>query len=310
MTPVAALPQMWLPPSGFVVTPVLGWWRETSEIAAADPAEVADVHRVAIADLVNPANRVKVSHPSGLRRVGLPEVSGMLVWGFTGLCSTDCLTWPDGRCRGKRAPELPVRRWLASLAGFVVCVRSTSSAAGPIGDTMRTLRSSTRWRGGEHERCRHRGPTAIVLFAWSGWRNGFVSGLLSFIGFLGGGLIGVFLAPLVPRPMADRRNARPRHHGGAGDRLRDRWSTRDFDRWPQAARPHYVGTRAHRRQHRRGGVERPGHRGHRVDPGCHCNGATWLNGLVAGALIVSSVDPRHGRAESSARHGHQPAEPR
>jgi len=24
--------------------------------------------------------------------------------------------------------------------------------------------------------------TAIVLFAWSGWRNGFVSGLLSFIG--------------------------------------------------------------------------------------------------------------------------------
>ena len=36
--------------------------------------------------------------------------------------------------------------------------------------------------------------TAIVLFAWSGWRNGFVSGLLSFIGFLGGGLIGVFLA--------------------------------------------------------------------------------------------------------------------
>lgn len=84
VTPVAALPQMWLPPSGFVVTPVLGWWRETSEIAAADPAEVADVHRVAIADLVNPANRVKVSHPSGYVGSGF-EVSGMLVWGFTGL---------------------------------------------------------------------------------------------------------------------------------------------------------------------------------------------------------------------------------
>ena len=38
---------------------------------------------------------------------------------------------------------------------------------------------------------------AVVLFAWSGWRNGFVSGLLSFIGFLGGGLIGVFIAPLI-----------------------------------------------------------------------------------------------------------------
>lgn len=38
---------------------------------------------------------------------------------------------------------------------------------------------------------------AIILFAWSGWRNGFVSGLLSFIGFLGGGLVGVYLAPIL-----------------------------------------------------------------------------------------------------------------
>ncbi len=36
---------------------------------------------------------------------------------------------------------------------------------------------------------------AVILFAWSGWRNGFVSGLMSFVGFLGGGLIGVLLAP-------------------------------------------------------------------------------------------------------------------
>ncbi len=42
---------------------------------------------------------------------------------------------------------------------------------------------------------------AILLFAWSGWRNGFVSGLLSFVGFLGGGLIGVFLAPLILGPL-------------------------------------------------------------------------------------------------------------
>ena len=38
---------------------------------------------------------------------------------------------------------------------------------------------------------------AVILFAWSGWRNGFVSGLLSFFGFLVGGLIGVYLAPLL-----------------------------------------------------------------------------------------------------------------
>lgn len=84
VVPVAALPQMWLPPSGFVVTPVLGWWREPSPISAMDPAEVADVHRVAISDLVAPANRVKVSHPSGYIGAGF-EVDGMLVWGFTGL---------------------------------------------------------------------------------------------------------------------------------------------------------------------------------------------------------------------------------
>lgn len=84
VVPVATLPQMWLPPSGFVVTPVLGWWGTPSPVAAADPAEVADVHRVAIADMVNPANRVKVSHPSGYIGAGF-EVDGMLVWGFTGL---------------------------------------------------------------------------------------------------------------------------------------------------------------------------------------------------------------------------------
>ena len=84
VTPVVTLPQMWLPPSGFVVTPVLGWWHEPSPVQAADPAEVADVHRVAVADLVNPRNRVKVSHPSGYIGAGF-EVDGMLVWGFTGM---------------------------------------------------------------------------------------------------------------------------------------------------------------------------------------------------------------------------------
>ncbi len=38
---------------------------------------------------------------------------------------------------------------------------------------------------------------AVVMFAWSGWRQGFVGALLAFIGFLGGGLIGAFLAPII-----------------------------------------------------------------------------------------------------------------
>jgi 8-oxo-dGTP pyrophosphatase MutT (NUDIX family) len=77
-----ALPELWLPPSNFVVTPVLAYWRVPSEVAAVDPAEVESVHRVALAELTDPANRVRVRHPSGYIGVGF-RVRGMLVWGFT-----------------------------------------------------------------------------------------------------------------------------------------------------------------------------------------------------------------------------------
>lgn len=38
---------------------------------------------------------------------------------------------------------------------------------------------------------------AIIVFAWAGWRQGFVAGLLSFTGFLAGGLAATFVAPMV-----------------------------------------------------------------------------------------------------------------
>lgn len=76
------LPQLWLPPSNFVVTPVLGYWRHPSPVAAGDPAEVESVHRVLLDDLTDPANRVRVRHPSGYIGSGF-TVEGMLVWGFT-----------------------------------------------------------------------------------------------------------------------------------------------------------------------------------------------------------------------------------
>ena len=84
VTVVATLPPLWLPPSGFIVIPVIGWWHESSPVSVGDPLEVAAVHRVAISDLANPANRVRVSHPTGYVGPGF-EVSGMLVWGFTGM---------------------------------------------------------------------------------------------------------------------------------------------------------------------------------------------------------------------------------
>ena len=36
---------------------------------------------------------------------------------------------------------------------------------------------------------------ATVVFAWAGWRRGFVAGVLSFVGFLGGGILGALLLP-------------------------------------------------------------------------------------------------------------------
>jgi 8-oxo-dGTP pyrophosphatase MutT (NUDIX family) len=79
---LATLPELWIPPSGNVVTPVIAWWRTPSEVGPADPAEVEAVARVPIADLVEPANRLIVRHPIGLESPAF-RVADMLVWGFT-----------------------------------------------------------------------------------------------------------------------------------------------------------------------------------------------------------------------------------
>lgn len=76
------LPALYLPPSGFVVHPVLGWWREPSPVGVVDPGEVARVVRVPVAELVDPAARCSVRHPSGFVGPGF-AVRDMLVWGFT-----------------------------------------------------------------------------------------------------------------------------------------------------------------------------------------------------------------------------------
>lgn len=79
---LAVLTELWVPPSGNVVTPVIGWWREPSEVRPADVREVASVARVPIAALADPANRLQVRAPSGREGVAF-EVADMLVWGFT-----------------------------------------------------------------------------------------------------------------------------------------------------------------------------------------------------------------------------------
>jgi 8-oxo-dGTP pyrophosphatase MutT (NUDIX family) len=79
---LATLPPLFLPPSGFVVTPVLAWWRDPSPVSVVDTAEVASVHRVPLTELLDPANRYRVSHPSGFLGPAF-DVAGLFVWGFT-----------------------------------------------------------------------------------------------------------------------------------------------------------------------------------------------------------------------------------
>jgi 8-oxo-dGTP pyrophosphatase MutT (NUDIX family) len=79
---IGTLPALFLPPSGYVVTPVLGWERAPSWVGVVDPGEVASVHRVPVAELVDPANRLRVRHPSGYVGAAF-TVRGLLVWGFT-----------------------------------------------------------------------------------------------------------------------------------------------------------------------------------------------------------------------------------
>jgi 8-oxo-dGTP pyrophosphatase MutT (NUDIX family) len=79
---LGALPELFLPVTDHIVTPVLAWWKEPSPVAVVDPAEVASVHQVRLADLVDPAHRIQVHHPSGHGGPGF-EVAGLFVWGFT-----------------------------------------------------------------------------------------------------------------------------------------------------------------------------------------------------------------------------------
>ena len=81
----AALPELWLPPSNFAVTPVLGWWWRDSPVGVVDPREVHAVYRVPIEELLDSRNRVSVRHPSGW--IGPAFLIGgrkeVVLWGFT-----------------------------------------------------------------------------------------------------------------------------------------------------------------------------------------------------------------------------------
>jgi 8-oxo-dGTP pyrophosphatase MutT (NUDIX family) len=113
------LPALWLPPSNFVVHPVVAWWREPHPVRVVDEAEVAAVERVPISELTDPDNRFRVMHPSGFTGPAF-DVRGMVVWGFTAGLLAGILTlagwerpWDTSRVR-QLDPEtvrLAARTW-------------------------------------------------------------------------------------------------------------------------------------------------------------------------------------------------------
>ena len=82
---LGALPGIPLAVSNYLVTPVLGWWRRPSRVAAVDHAETVDVFRVPVAQLLDPANRYTATLRRGGRTYRGPafDIDGTVVWGFT-----------------------------------------------------------------------------------------------------------------------------------------------------------------------------------------------------------------------------------
>jgi 8-oxo-dGTP pyrophosphatase MutT (NUDIX family) len=108
VTVVGTMPELYVWRSDYRVTPVLAWWHTPCAVHAASPDEVASVERVPIAELVDPANRLKLRHPSGFAGPAF-RVRGLLVWGFTagvldGLLTASGFEQPWDRSRVEDLP--------------------------------------------------------------------------------------------------------------------------------------------------------------------------------------------------------------
>ena len=81
--PVAVLPSLLVPVSGYLVTPVVAYWTREQDVTAVDPGETAAVARIPLAHLADPGYRCSVRLPG--RDYVSPAflVPDMLVWGFT-----------------------------------------------------------------------------------------------------------------------------------------------------------------------------------------------------------------------------------
>lgn len=110
---VAVMPELYIWRSDFRVTPVIGWWHTPGPVAPGDPAEIAAVLRVPVAELASPANRIVIRYPGGQSGQAF-RVSGLIVWGFTALLLDRVLAlggweepWDSSRLTSLPADDLP-----------------------------------------------------------------------------------------------------------------------------------------------------------------------------------------------------------
>ena len=133
---LATLPELFLGPSDNLVVPVVAWWDDPRDVMVGDPREVARVARVPLADLADPANRFRVSHPSGYVGPAF-GVAGMVVWGFTGglldaILEAAGLARPWDTSDVRQLPPIGARR--PQLPGTLDPVDDEDAAAPTVAD--------------------------------------------------------------------------------------------------------------------------------------------------------------------------------
>jgi len=84
---LGALPELWLPPSNYAVTPVVGWWRDPSPVSVRSLEEVHAIYRVPLRELCDPTHRIRVESPRTswvMPGFLIGPDKDVILWGFTG----------------------------------------------------------------------------------------------------------------------------------------------------------------------------------------------------------------------------------
>lgn len=82
---LAVWPTLWIPVSGFAVTPVFAWCQDDSDITGrGDDTEVVSAHALRLDTAAAPAVRRLAVYPNGATGPAF-DVDGLFIWGFTGL---------------------------------------------------------------------------------------------------------------------------------------------------------------------------------------------------------------------------------